>query len=93
MVEIEMTKDETIRRLPKPIEEKEEDKPEEAQPEKQRPKPRYALLIEEFQEDGKTSLRFNSNGFVNSFELIGWVNDRLPNASTIVEMMRKSGSG
>ena len=56
------------------------------------PKPKYQFLIEEFLTgDGKTAIHINYQGFTNNFELFGWVSDRLPNAETIIQMIKKAG--
>jgi len=56
------------------------------------PKPKYQLLIEEFLTgDGKSAIRINHQGFANNFELFGWVGDRLPNAQTIIQMIKQAG--
>ena len=55
------------------------------------PPPKYVLLIEEYQVGGKVMIRFNNEGFANNFELFGWIKERLPNAETIIQTIKRAG--
>ena len=55
--------------------------------------PKYAMYISEYHEGDKVIIRFNNQGFASNLELFGWIKERLPNAETIIQMIKQMGSG
>lgn len=57
------------------------------------PQPKYAMFISEYHEGDKIVIRFNNQGFASNLELFGWIKERLPNAETIIQMIKQTSVG